>query len=173
MSEQAPQREPEGDEEPAVPPRFIGYLASGGLLLAVVVFASGLPGLLGMPRVSVALPTPAAKVTPAVVPVPTATLRPVRVAIDSPGAGTQLVVTPTPTPATSRFVVGNTNGDGVSLRRSPKLDDRWLAWQDGTVMEVVGPEVSGDGLTWRHVRDPRGNTGYIPSQYLIPLTEGR
>jgi hypothetical protein len=71
------------------------------------------------------------------------------------------------------MVVGNTNGDGVALRRTPKLDDRLVAWQDGSVMEVIGPDATGDGLTWRNVRDPKGNTGYIPAQYLVPLTGGR
>ena len=74
----------------------------------------------------------------------------------------------TPTPEALRFQVGNTGGDGVYLRRTANLDDRLIAWPDRTVFEVVGEDVDASGVHWKHVRDPRGNVGFVPSQYLVP-----
>lgn len=65
-----------------------------------------------------------------------------------------------------QWVVANTGGEGVYLRRTPKLDDRVVAWPDNTPMEDLGEEATGDSLTWRKVRDPRGNVGYVPTQWL-------
>ena len=73
-----------------------------------------------------------------------------------------------PAPAPAQWVVANTNGDGVYLRRTPRLDDRLVAWPDKTPMVDMGEEASGDGQTWRKVRDPRGNVGYVPTQWLVP-----
>ena len=71
-----------------------------------------------------------------------------------------------PPVATKRFyVVANTGGSGVYLRRTPQLDDRLTAWPDATRLEELGPSVSAGGLTWRHVRTPDGKEGYVPAQY--------
>ncbi|MDA8219397.1 MAG: hypothetical protein M0Z94_17475 [Dehalococcoidales bacterium] len=79
--------------------------------------------------------------------------------------------TPQPTPAQTVYVVGNTGGDGgVWLRRSPNLSDKMLIWHDGNRMERIGPDVNAGGMVWIHVRDPRGNEGYIPAQWLIPVS---
>ena len=92
----------------------------------------------------------------------------------SPGAG-QPTGTPapgqptgTPTVVTVHLKVGNTGGDGVFLRRSPRMDDKIRPWMDGTAMVVIGPTVTGDGHTWQHVRAPDGSEGYVPSEYLSP-----
>ena len=63
--------------------------------------------------------------------------------------------------------VGNTDGEGVYIRRTPRMDDRIRPWRDGTPMVVIGPVVVGDGQTWNHVRAPDGTEGYIPAQYLV------
>lgn len=63
--------------------------------------------------------------------------------------------------------VGNTDGIGVYLRRTPRMDDRIRPWQDGTPMVVVGPRVSGEGRDWEHVRAPDGTVGYLPAEYLV------
>jgi peptidoglycan glycosyltransferase len=83
------------------------------------------------------------------------------------------VVEPEPTPQPTgrpvrRVRVGNTDGMGVYIRRTPNLDDKLRAWPDGTVLEVVGEEVEQNGVRWRRVRDPAGNTGWVPIQYTIP-----
>ena len=71
-----------------------------------------------------------------------------------------------PPAATKRYyVVTNTGGSGVYLRRTPQLDDRLTAWPDATRLEELGPSVSAGGLTWRHVRTPDGTEGYVPAQY--------
>ena len=83
-------------------------------------------------------------------------------------AGTPKPGSPTPQATPSgRVRVGNTNGDGVYLRRTPNLNDRILPWPDNTPLEVVGEDVSADGLVWKKVKDPRGNIGFIPAQYVI------
>jgi hypothetical protein len=174
MGARPPERNPIDDGEgTVVPSRFYLQLTLGGFLLAVLVFANALPGIIGLPLLTLAVPTPNGPPPATMLPLPTATVRPLRVEVSAPAASPQVANTPTPAPVPERMVVGNTNGDGVALRRTPKLDDRLVAWQDGSVMEVIGPDATGDGLTWRNVRDPKGNTGYIPAQYLVPLTGGR
>lgn len=80
---------------------------------------------------------------------------------------------PTPTQPTygNRFIVANTDGDGVYIRRSPDLADRIKAWPDNTEMVEIASTVQIGGLTWRNVRDPDGNEGFVPDQYLA--TEDR
>ncbi len=79
---------------------------------------------------------------------------------------------PSPTPLPTReptvLVVANTDRLGVYLRRTPRLEDRVRAWQEGTIMVVIGDDQEVDGRRWRNVRDPAGNEGWIPAQYLVP-----
>jgi hypothetical protein len=86
--------------------------------------------------------------------------------------GSPLFVSGAPAPGTSvpaspsQWVVANTGGEGVYLRRTPRLDDRLVAWPDNTRLQDLGEQATGDGLSWRKVRDPRGNVGYVPTQWL-------
>ena len=74
----------------------------------------------------------------------------------------------TATQATGRvFVVGNTGGDGVYLRRTPRSSDRDRAYPDGTRLEQIGEDVRAEGTTWRNVRAPDGRTGWVPAQYTL------
>lgn len=77
--------------------------------------------------------------------------------------------TPTvvPTPVLRLARVGNTDGDGVYIRSSPSDENRLLAWPDNTVMVLLGPRTDAGGRTWVAVRDPRGNNGWVPAEYLI------
>ena len=77
--------------------------------------------------------------------------------------------TPTisPTPGSIVCLVGNTDGDGVYLRRTPNMDDRIKAWPDRTEMLVIGPDVRSQGRTWKSVQDPEENVGYVPAEYAI------
>ena len=68
------------------------------------------------------------------------------------------------------FVVGNTGGQGVYLRRTPRLDDRDTPYVDGTRLEQIDADVTANGLTWHRVRAPDGKVGWVPAQYT---TEGR
>lgn len=67
------------------------------------------------------------------------------------------------------YRVGNTGGVGVYIRRTPMLVDHIRAWNDGALMEQIGPDVEAEGIRFVNVRDPDGNVGYVPSPYLIPI----
>ena len=70
-------------------------------------------------------------------------------------------------PVTSTVYVGNTDGDGVFLRRTRNMADRIAAYPDGTQLVVLGPDTSENGITWKHVRAPDGKVGYVPAQYTV------
>ena len=82
----------------------------------------------------------------------------------SGGAGATTIA---PTEAARSFVVANTGGEGVYLRRTPRLADRDTAYVDGTRLTAIGADAQGEGLTWHHVRAPDGKTGYVPAQYTV------
>jgi hypothetical protein len=63
--------------------------------------------------------------------------------------------------------VGNTDGEGVFIRKTPSMDDKVRAYSDGTALTVIGDDVDGDGQHWKHVRTPDGLEGYVPSQYTV------
>ena len=85
----------------------------------------------------------------------------------APPTPTAAAARPTATPAFvgKSYLVANTGGDGVYLRRTPNLEDRDTAYVDGTILVQIGPDVQAGGLTWRHVRAPDDKSGYVPAQY--------
>lgn len=88
----------------------------------------------------------------------------------TPGPGPTQTPRASPTPTQvqgSRLVVGNTGGVGAWLRRSPRMNDYVIALNDGTPLEVVGPDVQAEGRVWKNVRDPRGNQGFIPAEWAV------
>ena len=98
-------------------------------------------------------------------PSPRAGASPVIVA-ESPEAAPGRAASPTATPGTMRRV-GNTGGEGVYVRRTPRLADRIRAWPDNSQMTLLGETAEADGLRWQKVRDPAGNEGWMPEQYLV------
>lgn len=66
-----------------------------------------------------------------------------------------------------RVRVGNTDGQGVYIRRTPSMADRVRAYPDGTELIVIGEDVFGDGQRWHHVRAPDGLEGYVPVIYTV------
>ena len=83
-----------------------------------------------------------------------------------------VALTPTPTQNSAKYWrVGNTDGDGVYIRKSPDNQDRIKAWPDGALMVRVGPDVIADGRTWKNVYDPDYNEGFIPAEYLVVSTK--
>ena len=72
-----------------------------------------------------------------------------------------------PTPIARLVYVGNTDGDGVFLRRTRDMADRIAAYPDGTPLVVLGPDTVAQGRTWKHVRTPDGRVGYVPAQYTV------
>ena len=69
--------------------------------------------------------------------------------------------------------VANTGGQGVYLRRQPDWSNKWVAWSEGTKLQVLAAGVSGTGAPgasgagWLQVRDPEGRVGYVPEQYVV------
>ncbi len=120
--------------------------------------------------------------TPAVLPTVIPTPAPVAQPAASPVAGEA--------PAIEWVVVVNSGGTGVFLRPEPVWTARWraepgatqregayphhgnIAWREGTLLQLRGPEVTGTGSqpgsseAWVPVRDPVGREGYLPARYL-------
>ena len=63
--------------------------------------------------------------------------------------------------------VGNTDGEGVFVRKTPVMADRLSAYADGTELTIVGDDVDGDDQHWKHVKTPDGLEGYVPSVYTV------
>lgn len=116
-------------------------------------------------------PSPAAQTAALASPVPTT---PVAAA---PAASSPVARMASPAPTSSvgdqrstaqaTFLVSNTLGRGMALRSSPVARDPGKSWPDGTRMRGLGAEQEAYGWTWRFVRDPEGNVGWAPSNYLI------
>jgi hypothetical protein len=109
------------------------------------------PGPTGAPATSA--PSPAARAvasptTPPPVPKPTATT-------EAPAASADTVW------------VGNTDGQGVYVRKTPVMADRAKPYADGTALTIVGDDVDGDGQHWKHIKTPDGLEGYVPSIYTV------
>lgn len=84
------------------------------------------------------------------------------------GGPTPATAVPTAPPSAARtFVVANTGGEGVYLRRTPRLADRDTPYADGTRLVAIGADVAGEGQQWHHVRTPDGKTGYVPTVYTV------
>jgi hypothetical protein len=79
--------------------------------------------------------------------------------------GSSAATATVPANAARTFVVANTGGEGVYLRRTPRLADRDTAYVEGTQLVAIGADEQSDGQTWHHVRAPDGKTGYVPAQY--------
>jgi hypothetical protein len=78
-------------------------------------------------------------------------------------------VAATPTPASPRFRVAGTNGEGLSLRRSPSSTaPRIKILTDGTVLQSLGVTQRAEGRDWRQVRDPDAAEGWVATEYLVP-----
>jgi hypothetical protein len=123
------------------------------LLLATRASTGTLPGTVPrLPAPPVAAPTLASLQAP----------QPVAPELASPSP---LEPTQAVTPRGQVFVA-DTDGEGVFLSSTPNRGDRLTAWPDGSQLEVVGDDVSGDGLTWASVRAADGQIGFVPRQYL-------
>lgn len=101
--------------------------------------------------------------SPTVAPSPSAIAK----ALDIPTQAPSPTATPTAEP--SAFVVGNTGGDGVYIRRTTAMADRIKAWPDGTTMLSAGPDREAEGRLWQNVRDPDGTLGWVPAEYLLAV----
>lgn len=87
----------------------------------------------------------------------------------APATPEPTVVIPTPTPEFYRgwLAVANTGGLGVYVRADPAADaQRIRAWPERTRLEALGEEVEAGGRRWVRVRDPAGNIGWVPAEYV-------
>jgi len=122
---------------------------------------SPVPPLAGIPI----QPTPNG--TPGKTATPTPKVTPTSTAATSPTAKPQQTAAPTATSVPVTAHVGNTGGDGVYLRHTPRMTDKWVSWPDNTPLVLLGGEADGDGQHWLQVRDPRGNVGWVPAQFVV------
>lgn len=68
-----------------------------------------------------------------------------------------------------RVVVINTEGDGVNMRIDPSRNaPSVVVVLDGDELEIVGPDRTAEGVTWRNVRDRLGNVGWVSAAFLGP-----
>ena len=151
-------------EEPATPYKTIA-VGVGALLLVVALgyglfrftvsyFDTGRPDPTELPKPIVAATAPAPS---APGPVPGVAVSPV-------------AVQPSPSPAAGpRLKVVNTENQGVRFRQRPSTQGQVLrTLPEGTVIEVVGPDESADGMTWRNVREPGGAVGWVAAEFVAP-----
>ena len=144
-----------------------------GLGLAAAM-AVGLTAALVFVIMSVIQPSGRATATPTALPAVAAGSSPT----PTISSISQIFATFTPTPVTGpspapqpvvgqRLQVYGTGNDGVNLRREPgQTGERIKTVREGTVLEVVGPDQTVDGATWRNVRDTQGESGWIAASFL-------
>ena len=151
------------------------------VVLAILVFGVfSAFDTLSSPQVDTLTASPRPTLTPRPRPTsprPSDTATPVPEALVAPTPAPTTLAAPVaqeqPTSAPTRVAqqmmkVGNTDREGVYLRRTPNMDDKIRPWMDGTPMTVLAQPVTVNGVTWLKVRAPDGVEGYIPSQYLVP-----
>jgi hypothetical protein len=147
---------------------FVLWLQGGGWKIAALVAGVVVLAVLALILVRPARPlaTPSSATTPAAgigrsalgTPLPSVTAGPTR---------------PTSAPtftASARFRVVNTGDEGLFLRPSPSTSNTPLkTLPDGTILTVIGEDVSAADRVWKHVRDPDGTEGYVARDYVQPV----
>jgi len=132
-------------------------------LLVVVLLGSTACGVLPGAQPA-ATPTTSAPTSVA----PTVAASPSRPAIPPTATTATAPAKPTAAPAPSAantVYVGNTDGEGVYIRKTPNMDDKLKAYADGTALTIIGDDVDSNDQHWKHVRAPDGTEGYVPSMY--------
>jgi glucose/arabinose dehydrogenase len=89
------------------------------------------------------------------------------VASPSPGAAAKPTATAEAAGKPEAVFVGNTDGVGVYVRKTPVMSDRLRAYPDGTELTIIGDDVDADGQHWHHVKTPDGLEGYVPAMYTV------
>ncbi len=138
----------------------------GGILAAshLAPSLSGIQNLTQLDQGSIALDQ--GRPGPAGSPAPFAATATGPAAIRSPSPAATPMGGATPgTAAGQRMRVAHTDGQGVVLRASPRIDDRTSrGFEEGdtvTVLERSGPD-------WARVRGTNGQEGWVPARYLDP-----
>jgi hypothetical protein len=122
-----------------------------------------------------AIPSAAAIVSPsAVTPIAAVATgqptRPVTATVASGGTAVPTRPAVTPTAMALVYAVVNTTDDlPISIRRDPaNPDSRIRSWPGGSRMTGIGPDRQAEGRTWKNVRDPDGNVGWMAADFLVP-----
>jgi hypothetical protein len=123
-------------------------------------------GVLGGGAAAPAPPTSAPATVAAPSSVPAAATRDTASPIASPAPRPTATALPAAQVATTVWV-GNTDGEGVYVRKTPVMADRAKPYPDGTALTIVGDDVDGDGQHWKHIKTPDGLEGYVPSIYTV------
>lgn len=149
------------------------WILAGPLAAAMILwFGSGavLSATIAAPRpTSTPQALAAAKAQPTATPAQ-ATVAPATQAPATPAPVVAIpTATPKPKPTPFPMAVYNTDGDGVYLNRTAGggSGSRIKGWPDRTILQVIGEDQNMYGQTWRNVRDPQGNEGWVPAQYLV------
>jgi hypothetical protein len=91
-----------------------------------------------------------------------AATRPATTPAPGPGGATS----PTTAGGARAYVVANTGGDGLNLRRTPGPDGEVITrLTDGTRLETVGADRTVNGVLWRNVRTPDGDEGWVAAEF--------
>jgi hypothetical protein len=149
-----------------------GYRLIVWLLVLVVALVVSACGMLPGSQPSAPTPTAPAAAAPATAASP-APAKPAAAAASvspSPAAkptSTSEAAAATTSATVDRVWVGNTDGEGVYIRKTPAMADRIKAYPDKTVLVIIGPDVDGDGQKWHQVRAPDDVEGYVPVQYTV------
>jgi hypothetical protein len=133
-----------------------------GLIVVLVLLTIGVFALSRQASAPTLTPTAEANVVAPTAPLATATVPGVTTAIVAITAGPPTATAPT---APRNFIVANTGGQGVYLRRTANIEDRDTAYADDTVLVQIGPDVQAGGITWHNVRTPDGKVGFVPAQF--------
>jgi hypothetical protein len=82
---------------------------------------------------------------------------------------TARTVAPARGPGSQALQVANTDGQGARLRMAPSREsEAILVLPDGAVVQALGPERELGDESWRRVRAPDGEEGWIASELLAP-----
>jgi len=74
------------------------------------------------------------------------------------------------TSAPTVWQVANTGGSGAWLYGLPSSTAPVRQWPDGTLLEVVGRDLFAEGRSWKKMRDPSGNEGWVLADVLVPAS---
>ncbi len=139
----------------AVGPLLLGI---GGVFIVLLLIIAGIA--LSRRAGTAGSPEPTAVVDTAAIEAPPPSTAATVIAVPATARATATAVFVAKT-----FIVANTGGDGVYLRRTTNLEDRDTPYIDGTQLIQIGPDEQANGITWRHVRTTDNKTGYVPAQY--------
>ncbi len=78
--------------------------------------------------------------------------------------------TDVPTMPPRIFVIVNTGSEGLFLRAEASSNSAVLeTLPDGTRVEQIGDDVNDSAYTWRYVRTPSGQVGWVATAWLEPV----